>query len=75
MGLSVNNQCDKSQYFSLSTISKEAMRSAGLTMTAKALKELARKSPPHMTLVTGDYFSHVRQTNVYRYVDFLNKIG
>lgn len=77
MGLSVYNQCDSRHYFSLSTISKEAMRQAGLTMTIKELKEMARKTNPSMVLITGETHARGqrRQTNVYKYEDFLKNTG
>ncbi len=77
MGLSVYNQCDPRHYFSLSTISKEIMRDVGLKMTIKELKAMARKSNPSMVLITGETHAkgQRRQTNVYKYADFLKNTG
>ncbi len=46
MGLNLENQVNMKKYFSISTIDKTKMKEAGLTMTAKELKEIARRTPP-----------------------------
>lgn len=71
MGLSVSNQVDTKVYFSLSTINKEIMQKIGLNITAKDLRERAKKSNPYMVLSTGDVYGHQKSTNIYRYKDFL----
>lgn len=71
MGLSVANQVDTRSYFSLSTINKVRMQELGLKMTAKDLRERAKKSNPYMILSTGDIYGHQKNTNIYRYKDFL----
>ena len=77
MGLAVCNQVNEKVYFSISTISKEAMRENGLTMTMKELKEMARKRAPCFTIITGESHSRgqCRQTNIYKYTDFLPQNG
>ena len=71
MGLSVSNQVDTKIYFSLSTIKREVMQELGLNMTAKDLRERAKKSNPYMVLSIGDIYGHQKNTNIYRYKDFL----
>lgn len=70
---SVRDQCDPNQFFSLSTIDKEVMAKVGLNMTVKELKERARKANWFTEIPTGDFNvpGRVRNTKIYRYVDFL----
>ena len=77
MGLTVCNQVNEKVYFSISTISKEAMKEAGLTMTMRELKELARKRAPCFTIITGasHAIGNCRQTKIYKYADFLPQNG
>lgn len=72
MGLSVWNQCDTSEYFSVSTIEKGKMKDAGLNLTVKELKERAKNSYPYAKILTGSekYLGQHRKTNIYRYKDF-----
>lgn len=65
MGLSVSNQVDTKIYFSLSTIKREVMQELGLNMTAKDLRERAKKSNPYMVLSTGDIYGHQKK---YQYL-------
>ena len=73
MGLSVANQVDEKQYFSLSSISKNRMRELGFKITMKELKEKARKAPPIAVIYTGDVHikSKRKQVNIWRYEDFI----
>ena len=43
------------------------MQELGLNMTAKDLRERAKKSNPYMVLSTGDIYGHQKNTNIYRY--------
>ncbi len=72
MGLSVWNQVDNDKYFSLSTIDKKVMQKHGLNMTIKALRDLARKTPPHAEIYTGQskLIGWRKATKIWRYEDF-----
>lgn len=72
MGLSVINQINTKNFFSLSTISKERMAEHGLSMSVKELQEKARKSKPHCEILTGrpDVPGRQRLTKIWRYDDF-----
>ena len=72
MGLSVFNQCDKKQYFSISTIETKRMKENGLNMTKKELQERAKQSVPYAEILTGQskLIGQRRKTKIYRYVDF-----
>lgn len=71
-GLSVFNQCDTKQYFSISTINPERMKFYGLNMSIRQLQEKARKSSNYLQIPTGkrDDEKHQRMTKIYRYADF-----
>lgn len=73
MGLSVYNQVDKTRYFSLSTIDKKVLDEKGITLSISRFREIARRSPPHMSISTGSdrVMGRCRRTNIYRYDDFL----
>ena len=72
MGLSVINQINTKNFFSLSTISKERMAEHGLTMSVEELKEKARRTVPHCEILTGRPSVPERQrlTKIWRYEDF-----
>lgn len=72
MGLSVWNQVDNEKFFSISTIDKKVMQKHGLKMTVTQLRELARKTPPHAEIYTGQskLIGQRRLTKIYRYQDF-----
>ena len=72
MGVSVYSECDTRKYFSISRIDLKAMRDAGLNITAKELKEKARKSVPYAEIYTGQSktMGFRQKTKIYRYIDF-----
>lgn len=72
MGLSVQNQVDKKQYFSLSTIDKARMNEYGLTISMNELRKQARLRPPFAEIYTGNSkdLKFQRRTKIYRYEDF-----
>lgn len=72
MGFSVFSECDTRKYFSISTIDLKHMKNAGLTITAKELKEKARNAVPYAEIYTGQskVLGFRRKTKIYRYVDF-----
>lgn len=72
MGLSVYNQVDSKQYFSLSTINKARMEEYGLTISINELRNLARSRPPYAEIYTGNSkdLKFQRRTKIYRYIDF-----
>lgn len=71
-GLSFKDQVNTRDYFSLSHIDPEMMREHGLTMTAKALRELARKTLPAGEIFTGNsiYPKQQKLVKFWRYDDF-----
>ena len=72
MGESVSNQVNTDRYFSISTISLEKMKQAGLNMTVAELREKARKSANYQIIFTGESraFGHRKKTKIYKYEDF-----
>ena len=72
MGLSVLNQVDKKKYFSISSIDKDILHEKGIVMPISSFKQIVKKSPPHMQIMTGsDVFpGHCRMTKIYCYDDF-----
>ena len=75
MGQSVLNQVDTSKYFSLSTIDKRILVEKGINISLTDFKEIVRRSPPFIQIITGSQIEHKKQrlTNIYRYDDFINK--
>lgn len=74
MGLSVWNQVDTDQYFSISTIDKKKMAKYGVKMSIAQLKIIARCSPPVTQIPTGGE-GRIRMTKIYRYKDFATEGG
>ena len=74
MGLSVFNQVDSSKYFSLSSVTKKALREKGINMPIEMFKDIVRRTPPYTTISTGSdrVMGQRRKTNIYRYEDFVN---
>lgn len=72
MGMTVANQCDSKQYFSLSTIDKNRLKELGIPLTVKQLRDKARRTDPFNTLYTGDssFQGRQRKTKIWRYEDF-----
>ena len=75
MGQSVLNQVDTSKYFSLSTIDKRIFVEKGINISLTDFKEIVRRSPPFIQIITGSQIGRKKQrlTNIYRYDDFINK--
>lgn len=75
MGQSVLNQVDTSKYFSLSTIDKRILVEKGINISLTDFKEIVRRSPPFIQIITGSQIGRKKQrlTNIYRYDDFINK--
>ena len=75
MGQSVINQVDTSKYFSLSTIDKRILVEKGINISLTDFKEIVRRSPPFIQIITGSQIGRKKQrlTNIYRYDDFINK--
>lgn len=72
MGLSVSNQVDEKNYFSLSRINPEYMREHGLTISVSKLRQIARTSPQYFIIYTGQskMLNCQRRTKIFRYDDF-----
>ena len=72
MGLSVWNQVNSHQYFSISTIDAKELSCRNIQLSVSKFKEIVKKTPPHSTLITGSdrAMGHRRSTNIYRYDDF-----
>lgn len=77
MGLSVWNQVDTKQYFSISTIDKKQMKEHGIEMTIAQLQEIARRTDPYAKVMTGSSrcLGQHRMTKIYRYKDFATTSG
>lgn len=75
MGQSVLNQVDTSKYFSLSTIDKRILVEKGINISLTDFKEIVRRSPPFIQIITRltNRTQKQRLTNIYRYDDFINK--
>ena len=69
MGQSVLNQVDTSKYFSLSTIDKRILVEKGINISLTDFKEIVRRSPPFIQIITGSQIGRKKQrlTNIYRY--------
>ncbi len=72
MGLSVSNQVDEKNYFSLSHINPEFMKDHGLTISANKLRQIARRSPNYFIIYTGQskMLNCQRRTKIFKYEDF-----
>ena len=75
-GLSFKDQVNTKEYFSLSNIDLGMMKEHGLTMTAKALRELARRTPPAGEVFTGNgaFPQQQKLVKFWRYDYFKNVV-